>query len=102
MLALGRCEAQLQMVSPIGRPPQLEVPTSPGAACCGIGRGVCLSLAPYVPGARGHEGGDRPPRALMLPFIPSTISPYTGSKIFRNFARNLADRLRDQPTAATA
>jgi predicted RND superfamily exporter protein/CRP-like cAMP-binding protein len=28
--------------------------------------------------------------------------PYTGSKIFRNLARNLADRLRDQPTAATA
>ena len=27
--------------------------------------------------------------------------PYTGSKIFRNLARNLADRLRDQPTAAT-
>jgi uncharacterized protein len=28
--------------------------------------------------------------------------PYTGSKIFRNLARNLADRLRDQPAAATA
>ena len=28
--------------------------------------------------------------------------PYTGSKIFRNLARNLADRLRDQPATATA
>lgn len=28
--------------------------------------------------------------------------PYTGSKIFRNLARNLADRLRDQPSPAAA
>ena len=28
--------------------------------------------------------------------------PYTGAKIFRNLARNLADRLRDRPTAAPA